>query len=396
MGTVLKSEIGDEFAAKLKGLPSRPTSRRRCRFVKIAGNEVMERGELAGRYLQVVRVVGTELEIDGKSIYEGVVRHAKDPQKALNFYVSAQTEAIALTPKAPWLMAEGQDEGYEAEWETANTCARTRGFATSPSASTDSPPRLPSASWRRPTFRPFPRPSSPPTSSFPTRPAFTRRSLVRRPQSKAAGPFSRARARARRPTSTSPTTSRWPSGTRAAVLVDLIPKIYSGPRVMRILGEDGKQEMVPVNGAAGRVPRARTSRRSTINWTPAATTWPSPWGQATCPAGRRPPRRCSSSCAWSRKLGPSFPDLVVRAMDIPDGQQIAERLQKLLPPPIRPPDTEKQPPPAVLAQQLQQAMAQNQQLAQHLHALSQIAETKQQRARLEGADCHSSTPKSSS
>ena len=34
---------------------------------------------------------------------------------------TAKTELVALAPKAPYIMAEGQDEGYESEWKQANT-----------------------------------------------------------------------------------------------------------------------------------------------------------------------------------------------------------------------------------------------------------------------------------
>jgi hypothetical protein len=35
--------------------------------------------------------------------------------------VSSAVEMAALEPKAPWLMAEGQDQGYEKEWQSSNT-----------------------------------------------------------------------------------------------------------------------------------------------------------------------------------------------------------------------------------------------------------------------------------
>jgi hypothetical protein len=77
----------------------------------LPGTRWWRKGEFAGRYLQLVRVVGTELEIDGATIYEGVIRHAKDTQRMLNYFVSAEAEAIALTPKAPFIATPKQFEG---------------------------------------------------------------------------------------------------------------------------------------------------------------------------------------------------------------------------------------------------------------------------------------------
>jgi len=52
------------------------------------------------------------------------VKFAKDPARMNNFWQTAITEAIALAPKAKWLMAAGQDEGFENEWAQANRSAR--------------------------------------------------------------------------------------------------------------------------------------------------------------------------------------------------------------------------------------------------------------------------------
>ena len=39
----------------------------------------------------------------------------------LNYWRSTETELVALQPKAPFVVAEGQLEGYEGEWKQANT-----------------------------------------------------------------------------------------------------------------------------------------------------------------------------------------------------------------------------------------------------------------------------------
>ncbi|NOS39049.1 hypothetical protein, partial [Staphylococcus aureus] len=42
-----------------------------------------------------------------------------------NYWDSAATEAVALAPKAPFIGSEGHTEGYEHQWETANTVNRS-------------------------------------------------------------------------------------------------------------------------------------------------------------------------------------------------------------------------------------------------------------------------------
>jgi len=49
------------------------------------------------------------------------VRNAKDAQRMYNYWVSQETEMLALAPKAPFIGYGGQFEGYENQWKTANT-----------------------------------------------------------------------------------------------------------------------------------------------------------------------------------------------------------------------------------------------------------------------------------
>lgn len=108
-------------------LRKRDTVRRQLRWSLINGMEILEGNEaktggrdLPGPYIPVVPVLGEELVVDGKKNLRGMVRDAKDPQRAYNFWVSAETEMIALAPRAPVIGAAGQFEGHEEKWNTAN------------------------------------------------------------------------------------------------------------------------------------------------------------------------------------------------------------------------------------------------------------------------------------
>jgi hypothetical protein len=108
-------------SAGVEIIKARDTMRIRVTWHKITGTQVLEGPlEIPGKYIPVFPVYGAELVIDGKVIRFGAVRHAKDPQRMYNFWRTSETEVVALAPKAPWLMAEGQDEGHEDEWRTAN------------------------------------------------------------------------------------------------------------------------------------------------------------------------------------------------------------------------------------------------------------------------------------
>ena len=88
---------------------------------KLTAVDVLESKPWPGKWIPIVKVVGDEIDIEGKAKLSGIVRHAKDPQRMFNYWSTLATEIIALAPKAPWLIAEGQDEGYEQEYKTANT-----------------------------------------------------------------------------------------------------------------------------------------------------------------------------------------------------------------------------------------------------------------------------------
>ena len=50
-----------------------------------------------------------------------MIRFARDPQKLYNYWKSTIAERLALIPKAPWIGTPKMFEGYEADYENANT-----------------------------------------------------------------------------------------------------------------------------------------------------------------------------------------------------------------------------------------------------------------------------------
>jgi Phage P22-like portal protein len=72
-----------------------------------------------GRFIPIVPVIGEEVHAGRKTVRHGIVRYLKDPQRAYNYFRSAETEAVALQPKAPWLVTEKNVEGFEDGWRRA-------------------------------------------------------------------------------------------------------------------------------------------------------------------------------------------------------------------------------------------------------------------------------------
>lgn len=91
------------------------------RWYKVTAKNVLERNDWLGQWIPVIPVIGNEIDIEGKVKLSGLIRDSKDAQRIYNFGVTAEIELVALAPKAPWVVEEGQIEGHEQEWKTANT-----------------------------------------------------------------------------------------------------------------------------------------------------------------------------------------------------------------------------------------------------------------------------------
>lgn len=118
-----KSKMDPEAvkALNLTVVRERPTHRRQVRMHLCSAKEVLQSSDWAGRYIPIVPVYGNRLNVDGEVQISGMVDNLVDPQRMYNFWRTSEAEIVALAPKAPWVMAEGQMEGHESEWEQANT-----------------------------------------------------------------------------------------------------------------------------------------------------------------------------------------------------------------------------------------------------------------------------------
>jgi hypothetical protein len=92
-----------------------------CRYLVTAATVLEGPTEWPGMHIPIIPVLGEEVRI-GREVYRhGVVRYARDPQRMVNYYASADAEVVALQPKAPWLATLKQVEKNMDLWETANT-----------------------------------------------------------------------------------------------------------------------------------------------------------------------------------------------------------------------------------------------------------------------------------
>ena len=121
--TAFQGTPEDKQLRAIYGKPkrSRQADRKRVKWCKINGYEILEEQEWAGSCIPVVRIIGNEFEVEGRIYISGLVRNAKDAQRMYNYWTSQEAEMLALAPKAPFIGYGGQFEGYETQWKTANT-----------------------------------------------------------------------------------------------------------------------------------------------------------------------------------------------------------------------------------------------------------------------------------
>lgn len=91
------------------------------KWSKVTAMHELEATDWLGTRIPYAPVLGEELNVDGKPVLRGVIEPAMDAQRMVNYTFSAAIESAALAPKSPWLIAEGQTDGYKAIWQTANT-----------------------------------------------------------------------------------------------------------------------------------------------------------------------------------------------------------------------------------------------------------------------------------
>ncbi|MCL5743272.1 MAG: hypothetical protein M1541_04975 [Acidobacteria bacterium] len=87
---------------------------------KLNGMEVLERWGWKGRWIPFIPCLGDEIIKNGKTELRGMIRPAMDANLIFDYMSSKLAEGIALAPLSQWLVAEGQLENHEYKWADAN------------------------------------------------------------------------------------------------------------------------------------------------------------------------------------------------------------------------------------------------------------------------------------
>lgn len=317
----------------------RDSWRTKVQWFKLTATEILDRADIPCKWIPVFPVYGDEIDIDGKVSRSGLIRNAKDPARMYNFWMTAATEEVALRPKTPYIGAEGQFEGHESEWAAANTSS------------------FPFLEYKPKALGGMlaPPPQRQPMADLPS--GVLAMAMHANDDIKATTGIYDASLGARsNETSGVAIRQRDRQGDTAnfhyidnlhvtlrhvgRCIVDMWPKVYDAQRTLQIMGKDGKVSSVPINtpvppeqqkpdprtGAIQRVLNDMTvgEYSVTISSGPSYDTM-----RQEAVDGM-----IQTAQSWP-KLMDIAGDKVVRSMDWPMSDEIADRIEKTLPPELR-------------------------------------------------------------
>lgn len=89
--------------------------------VIMSGADVLETNDWPGRYIPIIPVYGDEIIVDGKRYFRSLIHNAKDAQRMFNYWRTTSTELVALAPRVPFIGRKGTFDSDAKNWATANT-----------------------------------------------------------------------------------------------------------------------------------------------------------------------------------------------------------------------------------------------------------------------------------
>lgn len=206
----------------------------------ISGVEVLETNAWPGRYIPIIPVYGDEFDIEGKRFFRSLVHNAVDAQRMFNYWRTTSTELVALAPRVPYIGRKGAFDHDQDRWNTANTQSHAYLEYDGPEAPQRQPLDMGVAAGAL-------QEALNASDDMKSIIGIYDASLGAR-SNETSGKAILARQR-EGDISTFHFMDNMSRAIRhtGRVLIDLIPKVYSGPRIIRVLGEDGKAEVRPVN-----------------------------------------------------------------------------------------------------------------------------------------------------
>jgi hypothetical protein len=372
-GTIMKLEEYEKKAEELVGIepvgePREVESFKVTQRI-MSGAEVLKTVKWPGKYIPIVPVYGDEvIDKDGKRHFRSLIRDAKGEQRTYNYMRNTALEALALQPRVPFI---GHEKSFELDpnWNTANSASHP--YLMVPDGA-EIPQRQPLPTHYSAAAQEALMASDGMKSIIGIHDA----SLGAK-SNETSGKAIMARQR-EGDVSTFHFIDNLSRSIRhgGRILLDLIPKVYSTERMIRILGEDLKPATVQL--APGQPPQPQMEGSKVLGGVFDLTAGKY---DLTVAAGPSYTSRREEARAELVEVIRAVPDaatvlgpMYLRNSDWPGADEAADKLEGGAEGPQVPPEVQEQM--QAMQQQLQEGMQAYQQLEQQLAAAKADQETK--------------------
>jgi hypothetical protein len=314
-------------------------------WCKIAGDKIIDRKKWLGKYIPIVRVIGTETVIDGELDRKGHTRALINAQQIYNYSTSADVEFGALQTKSPWVAATEAIANFVEYYKTANS----KNHAYMPYNAFDED------------GNPLPAPTRP-APPMPSPAYAATRKVSQEEMMMASGQYQSQLGENENAKSGVAINARQRQGDRATyhfidgqaiairftgkILIDLIPKVYDTKRIKRIETSDGRILEVSIDPDAqfamqnvtdpNNIQKDKDRAIEQIIFNPG-------FGQYDIMADTGPSfatRRqeafnaLTQIAAQNKEFMGIAGDLLWKVADFPEAQLLADRWRKIIPPNI--------------------------------------------------------------
>ena len=377
--------LARDGGAELQPIETVMASKKRVRWVKMTGAEVLEETTFPGELLPLVPVLGYELWVEGERHLCGLTRRLMDGQRLHNFQMSAVAEFLASQPKAPFMVPLEAIDGHEEHWKKLHrgnpawlpyNAVDDNGNAI-PAPQRMMPPPMPGAYAQMAEFA---------VSEMEASVGMYKSSLGQQ-SNETSGKAIRAR-QMEGDTATFHFIDNLSRSIEqlARVIIGMIPLIYTSDRIARIVGADGKHVSMRVNPAGPAVQVDRAGKVTAINPTIGRYDVRVRTGPSQTTQREETADQLASIMQAQPSMAPVFGPMWARFKDLPEGDKIARLFLAVAPPQVQQielGDESEQIPPHVQAklqafeQREQQAMQAIEQATAKLEDLQKKVDDKQ-------------------
>lgn len=120
-GKVIDGFIVSASGASIAIIKERTTKIPVVEWYKTNGIEILEGPkEVPCKYIPIIFIPGDEVWIEGKQKLRSAIKWSKDPNRLYNWARSTAVETMAMSPIQPFILTPGEVQGFEPIWDEAN------------------------------------------------------------------------------------------------------------------------------------------------------------------------------------------------------------------------------------------------------------------------------------